>query len=354
MRLFTLTLLAFSTATFADNHTSTQEANGIIDSLNKSVTDTTHQLVDDIESDLLNSKFLVKLTRLDSDYWLDGGFSPIETMPENTLLGTFGLYLLPNTWKIKFTYTLTLGDNIVFPSSAIDDYEDQISSPTANYVYQDSDHDTSLIDIYMKPISTSYGDIGFGYRQINKHTIGIIAPTGTVTLLDISDGAGGALTASGANPDIVAANSRTSRTLLTYDFPVKIFSDTHLGFSYAYETSDQLKILDQSNSVIVNPDRTTHIYSFGIRKTLDQITHGFDVKTLTYGSVDNEYKFYNHTTSQNETILTNGSQFTVELIYMFKANNHRQYYLLAQILRRDESDTNFVNNEVLAELGLRF
>ena len=49
---------------------------------------------------------------------------------------------------------------------SINKYNQSLNS--SGYAIDEGNTDTSWIDIYMKPISTKFGDFGFGYKSIEQ------------------------------------------------------------------------------------------------------------------------------------------------------------------------------------------
>ena len=347
MKISKIIILMMSFPVFAVNSANAADLN-----ITESVEKLSNNIINDISDDALNSKFVFTLTNVGQDMYGSGGNDVLDYMPESTLLASVGAYLLPNTWKISLGYSTTVGDDVLFASSAIEDYENVLNSGSTQFANNESDDGMSWFDVYMKPLTTNFGTFGFGYRQIEKYNVGVIYGVGEI--LDLTDGSGAYTTPGGATPTVLESNSKTSRFYLTYHIPNKHKWYDGFGFSYTIETSDQLKVIDDATSVVLSPDRSTQIISIGIRKVIEEIKPGFSFKNLTFGLVTNEYDYFNYNTSQNESLTTNGTQLIIDGIYMFKAKNHRQAYLSIQFLNRDEEDTSYVYQELTGEYGMRF
>jgi len=347
MRFLLAALMIISTPLFAESMADTTDQ-----TLTDSVLNMSDKLIDDIDKDALNSKFFFKFTNVGQDMYGSGSNNVLDYMPESTLLGSFGLYLLPNTWKLSLSYSTTLGDDLLFASSAIEDYEAVLESGSTQFANSENDDGMTWLDFYMKPITTNFGDFGFGYRQIEKYNVGVIYGPGEI--LDLTDGSGSYTTPGGSTPTVIESNSKTSRFYITYHIPNSNKWFDGLGFSIAQEDSDQFKVIDDATSVVLRPDRNTLIISIGIRKTTEELKSGFSFRNLTYGIVSNEYDYFDYNTSQNESLSTTGSQIIIDGVYMFKAKNHRQAYLAIQFLNRDEEDTSYVYQELTGEFGMRF
>jgi len=347
MNFFLAALLIISTPAFAESKSDTTDP-----TLTDSVLNISGKLIDDIDRDALNSKFFFKFTNVGQDMYGNGSNNVLDYMPESTLLGTFGLYLLPNTWKLSFSYSTTLGDDLLFASSAIEDYEAVLESGSTQFANRESDDGMTWLDFYMKPVTTNMGDFGFGFRQIKKYNVGVIYGIGEI--LDLTDGSGAYTTPGGGAPTVIESNSTTTRVYITYHMPIKNKWYDGFGFSIAQEDSDQFKVVDDATSVVFRPDRNTTIVSIGIRKTTEELKSGFSLRNLTYGIVSNNYDYYDYNTLQYESLSTTGSQIIIDGVYMFKAKNHRQAYLAINFLSRDEEDTSYVYQELTGEFGMRF
>jgi len=347
MKFFKIIMLMVSFPALAINSANAADLN-----ITESVEKITGNLIKDINDDALNSKFLIKLTNVGQDMYGNGANDVLDYMPESTLLASVGVYLLPNTWKISLGYSTTVGDDVIFASSAIEDYENVLDSGSTQFANSENDDGMTWFDLYMKPLTTNFGTFGFGYRQIEKYNVGVIYGTGEI--LDLTDGSGSYTTPGGTTPTVIESNSKTSRFYLTYHIPGKNKWYDGFGFTIAQEDSNQFKVIDDATSIVLRPDRNTQIISIGIRKVIEEIKPGFSFKNLTFGLVTNKYDYFDYNTSQNESLTTNGTQFIIDGIYMFKAKNHRQAYLSIQFLNREEEDTSYVYQELTGEFGMRF
>lgn len=302
---------------------------------------TTPNNIDSIKNTILNdgknAHFVIKLTNIDTQNWLeDSSGDNAGTRAVNTLYGTVGAMLLPNTWKINISYTGTIGENVLYEDS---DYNNPKWTNTA-YTYDEGETDAKWLKFYTKPLSTKIGDFGFGYTSIEKsntHDIwGLKAVD--ISTTDING--------------IVRYKVKTDRVNFTYNIPSnnsKWYSG--FGFSYGYETSNRAKAREDGN-IVLKPDTTTNILTVGINKTLDEVQNGFSFKTLSFGISDSEHKYYDKTTSSNKSFSTSGEIIDIDAIYMFKPSKNKQFYLSSGILLKDDDGSG--GEEIKLELGLLF
>ena len=368
MKKLILMLFVFSTIVNAEDNLKKENPSesGIIQNVSESVADgiksvtsdlpddvksITDELADDVKFDASNSLFNIKLTNLTADYYQEGGPQALTTVDKDTLIGTIGLHLLPNTWNVDISYSGKLGNNLIAESDVLPVYNAAVAA-SADVATTASEKDLSWFDFYMKPINTSYGNVGFGYRSIEEGLKGLVhRDFSPVKILDVASG-GGAYTTSAAKETIFSTNYKISRYYVTYNIPTTNKWYNGLGVTYAYEKSNYPKLINDT-SFLLNPNKTAHSISFGIDKSLDEVGNGFSIKTLAVGTVSNKYSYYNFDTSQNETLSTTDKLIDIELVYMFKAKNHRQYHFLMELMQRQET-TGYTYGELKFELGLRF
>lgn len=122
----------------------------------KSIKNSAEKITNDIVNDGLESKLLINLQHIDPEV---NGYG-YHQLANRTELGTVGVFLLPNTWKISLAYTKEIGDNLLFKTGRTDAAEKVSDNPSNyNFLLNEKEKDFSWIDFYMKPISSSWGEI---------------------------------------------------------------------------------------------------------------------------------------------------------------------------------------------------
>ena len=345
MRIFIWALLALSTTTYADNHSSSQEPAGVVEKISKSVSDNANRLVNDVKEDGTNFNYVVKISEIEVSNGFLSSNENLTSPPDSTLFGTFGVRLLPNTWKIDIALSLELDKNVLFGP------EDVWVFPPDYGQYVIDEGETSVIwyDVYLKPISSKYGDVGFGYKYSEQNNI--IHVLSNYSLLNRPNASQtGALALS--QSDFTRDVSEFETIYFTYNIPSTNSWYDGFGVSVGFEKSDIVAEFENLGGFVIHPDNTTTILSVGIKKPLEEVKPGFGFKTLRYGNVSTEHKFYNWNTMSDETVDIDGYFIEYELIYMFKPGKSRQFYISAGRLERimDSGD----RDEFKFELGLIF
>lgn len=303
------------------------------------ITDKVTKKVEDakntIKQDGKNINFVVKLTNIDAQNWLDND-DTTGTRAINTLYGSVGVMFLPNTWKVSLSYTDTIDTNVFYEDS---DYDNPKWTNTA-YIYDEGDSDSKWFDFYAKPLSTKFGDFGIGFTSIEK--------TNTHDIWGVK-----ALDISASNiTGLLRYKVKTDRINLTYNIPTDKSKWYHgFGVSYGHETSNRAKSKEDGN-IVLKPDTTTNIITIGINKTLDEVQRGFSFKKLSFGLADSTHDYYDKTTSSNQSFTTSGDIIDAEVIYMFKPQKNKKIYLSSGILLKDDDGSG--GEEIKLELGVIF
>jgi hypothetical protein len=307
----------------------------------------------DIKKDGTNFSYNLKLTHLDACQEL-GDDGIVNQRPHSTLFLNFGIRLLPNTWKIDISYTGTIGENILFKSSGLDEFDENLANYNGNILVNDPKKDTSWVDFYTKPLSTSKGDFGFGYTYIEQsNMVHAYDSSLNAKVLNLADANNNAQVLD-ENNSYIKYNTKTSRIYFTYNIPKTNSWYDGFGVTYGYEKTDRIKVIKPFKSIVVKPDTTSHIFSFGINKTLDEINTGLSFKTLTYGLVQSSHKYYNYDTKSNETHTNDSTQLNAEIILMFKPSKSKQFYINTGIIYQEENDDKSYYSEAKLELGMLF
>lgn len=320
-----------------------------VNELPNSLQDTAKSLVKNIDEDGKKVNFLFKLTNIqfihehnrEESNENQPSVGGVEAKQKNTLLGTIGVSFLPNTWKINLSYSGTIGENLLYESN------NKIDSNVNSYIIDDGKQDLQWINFYTKPLSTKFGDFGFGYTSIMLSDI--FQTEDAVKILDYSNTANnGALKSS---DELIQHKSKVEQFYITYNIPSKKSWYNGLGLSYMYEKSNQMQLVE-NGSIVFKPDGTTNIITIGINKTMDEVNPGFSFKSLNYGYGKSIYKYYNYNTSTNDSSKVDTTSLSAELIYMIKPRKNKKFY--ASIKGAQRNDENTTRMEVVIETGLIF
>lgn len=270
----------------------------------------------------------------------DGVGLELGNRAENTMFGTVGLMLFPNTWKLSVSYTGKIGDNVLYEDS-------DHGNPVWNgaYIIDEGEKDLQWFEIYAKPLSTKVGDFGIGYSSSQQST------ELTTTNYKILDYANVGNTAALVGNGLIRYQTKIDTMYFTYNIPSRKSWYNGFGVSYAYETANRAKKKVQG-SIVVKPDTTTSIISLGINKTLDELNNGLSFKKLTLGVVDSEHKYYDHDLQSNQTFTTSGNELNMEVAYMFKPKKNKKIYLLGGFMTVEDDASTY--DRIKFELGLIF
>ena len=307
-----------------------------------------------VKKDITNIGYNIQLTHSDAAKHMDND-GILNNQDHSTLFGTVGVRLFPNSWKIDLSYTGTIGENILFKSSTYDEFQTNLDNYNGNYPINESKKDTYWVDVYSKPLSTSFGDFGFGWTQIEQFVINEAYDSSlNAKVLNMPNSSNSGALVLDDNNKYLKYNTKTSRIFVTYNIPSTNKWYSGLGVSYGYEKSNRTKVIQRFKSIVVKPDSNSHIMTFGINKTLDEINTGFSFKTLTYGLIQSTHKYYDYDKQLNTTYTNNETQMDVEMIFMFKPKSNKQFYISGKVMLREEDDTESYYSESRLELGMLF
>ncbi len=349
----------------------TKKEEGIVDKTHKAVVDNLNEnidvlpetlqdkakgLVKDIETDGKNIGFEFKLINTQLNNFVEDGFV-LETLDHSTLFASLAVNLLPNTWNITLSYSGKISEDEIFiypgGKQNIDDYN-KLKNQTdpSTYAIDKGNQDTSWFDFYMKPISTSYGDIGVGYKNIKgSEEFGGYA----ITVLDSPNVTNtGALLLNG-NKRYIRHNIELERFYFTYNIPNQDSWYDGLGLFYGYESSNHFYLhsnTDIANKMVYEPDITSNIFMLGINKTFSEIKSGFNLKKFMVGQISREIKYYNYESSKNDSFNDDATTFAIEPIYMFGSKNGTRFYISIEMY--SSSGQYMTREEEKFEIGMLF
>lgn len=318
------TLLLLSSTSYANsiNQTIDNSVNKAIDTLPESMKGKAEEFVNDVKTDGKNVNFFFNLEsyqigRHTADSIRDDDDIRISENPQSRQFITAGIMFLPNTWKVNISYSALISTNSIYFWPDHDEINDEFKRDYSGQSYHIKDEDKSnFFEIYMKPLSTSYGDIGFGYK-LTETVEEFLIINGT-KLIDRPD------------PDVgeglVLLGVEKTKYLIDFDNKQNNWKRL-FGFKYEYETSNGLQFKNYDNrEVIHKPDTSSHIFSLGYSKTFDEIKSGFDIKELYMGYMISTHEYYNYLTSKDESIDDSGINMSADFIYMFKPRKDKKFY----------------------------
>ncbi len=213
--------------------------------------------------------------------------------------------------------------------------------------------DFKWIDIYLKPISGTYGEVGFGYKYNEQNSL-IITEDLSSSSYTVYDKPNNTNTAAKKLSSFqgVRAKGEFKQYYLTYNIPSKDKWYDGFGIQYGYETSDFPVAHTEKKGMILHPDTTSHLYMIGFNKQLSEIDTGFSFKTLQIGAVSSTYDYYDYDTAANSSFSSDGSFYDIEMIFMFKPSKKRQIYL--SFGRMERWQDSYDRDEFVYELGVVF
>jgi len=224
--------------------------------------------------------------------------SPVEVKNSPLFLGTVGINLFPETLKIKISYTGVVDENFFNPDT---DKRDRGSS----------NENVELIDIFLKPIRTKYGSLGFGFKKYKYNSILENVNDRPIDATDIPN--------DGKNPEgyknkgsiwidvgeKYSVKSHFKRYTILYNLPKISWLPEGFGISYSKEKGSRPFVL--RGSVAIDMKMELERYGVGIYRTFDELKgDGFFLKNLElYQSKMIQDK--SHTTLYNETPAREGT-----------------------------------------------
>jgi hypothetical protein len=223
-------------------------------------------------------------------------FMEIKNSP--LLMTNISLTLFPDTLDLSFGYSVVIdtGDN--------------------------QNKDVEYTNIFIKPIKTFLGDIGFGYKRSsfntsitnkNSQTIEVIDMAGTTMPFDP-----GYLYQIKQNETLVVQTNET-RLYFGYNLPSFKYLPDGIGFQYSTIEGQKPSIVAHQY-IIAKQDITdgTRI-DFGINKTKQELKNGFNIKRL--GIYDREYTITHESIGFNKNSYeTEDSGYYIEITYKNKFN----------------------------------
>lgn len=272
------------------------------------------EVVESIKEDGTNIGFNLVLNNIsyqsnffDSDVKEGYDTAGPDPVIHNYLLATAGITLLPNTWKIALSYTGQVGEDVLYESQS------RSGSDITSYGYDEGTSEVEYISFYTKPLETSFGSFGLGYRSMKQpETI----ETGGYTIVDL--------------PSLSTDNARYETEIeylyLTYNIPGNNKWYSGFGASYTMGTSNQPMLSADGSNIVIQPDSDISQIEIGINKTLEEVNDGLSFKTLTVGSKTLESSYYDYEKNEKETVSRDFEVFHFDLIYMFKSGETSQFY----------------------------
>lgn len=122
---------------------------------------------------------------------------------------------------------------------------------------------------------------------------------------------------------------------MTYNLPFFDAWYDGFGFKIGMEKNNFYSLIDdgspEGESFVVNPKTTSMHTSIGWFKTLDEITPGFGLKTLSYGMVDADVHYYDYNQNEYRTNITTYDKFELALVYSYENKSKTKYYALFEI-----------------------
>lgn len=314
-------------------------------------------IIADIDKDGKNINFLLKIMGLNDDtVYFDK--SQMLGRSNQYIIGTAGISFLPNTWKINLSYSGVLTNEF---NQKEKEATYEYSLTHNNAIINEKPKDMEVIDVYMKPISTKYGDIGFGYNSVKKNTllIGNKDNEYAIKVLDIKNPNSNESISFENNYKYAMYNSNITTYYLTYNIPTKRKWYQGLGVFYGYETSN-VSIVKKKNNlvyVILKPDTTSHLIGVGINKTFDELSNGFNLKNFMIGTATSEYEFYNFDTKENEKGTMKKQYLNASVSYLFNKNKNKSIFITTKTRIYSDNLTDIEVNsykELSLELGIIF
>ncbi len=320
--------------------------------ITEDIIDKKNQLIKDVKKDGLNSRFMVKLQHVGPEV---NGYG-YHQLAKGVELGSVGIMLLPNTWKINLSYTREIGENLLFDTGRTQEAERVASNPqNYNFILNESKKDFSWIDFYMKPISKSWGEIGFGYLNLEA-TVTMAAEARMnqqLKILNIQNNAQtGAYVVDPNDKAYLQYNKKVQRIYTTYNIPPQNKWYDGFGIAYTYEKSNGLQEINKN--IVIKPDTISQIVTIGKMKTLQEVKSGVSFKTLTLGQGKSEIKYYNFDTTKEEVFNSTFNELNLELIFMKKWKTNRSIYLSGKIISRSYTEGEKLDEIFNLEFGLLF
>ena len=307
-----------------------------------------NQFIEDVKNDGLNSTFFLVVTDVNINNLTPNDEMDVGGVGESAAIATIRVSLLPNTWNISFSYSRQFKDkSLILGDGDAQTTQDNISQN--GYIFDDGEIEFEWIDFYMKPISTKYGNIGFGY----KYNVSTTLVTGkNYYVLDKQNNNSSSTSLYVNGPGNIRSNGEYSQYYITYDIPTTDSWYNGFGFQYKYATSNTLIQIIEQDGLVLKPSTTSNLVSTGWSKTLEEVNNGLSFKKFEFGAIASTHKYYNYETVQDESLNTIGMFGDIEIIYMFKQIKDKIFYISAGMYT--DNMKSGARGEAKFELGIGF
>jgi hypothetical protein len=302
--LLLLSLLT-STESFADHQSSdsSDSSDNLVESVEKYIA---------FNFVMTNISYESNFTGEGDTLFADGYDQAADPIINNYLLATFDITFLPNTWKINLGYTGQVGKDVFYESASR-------SENITPYGHDEGESEVEYISFYTKPLETSFGDFGIGYRSMTQPN-GV--ESGGIEIVDLPS----------LSTKSARFKTKTKYAYLTYNIPAKNKWYSGLGVTYSMGESNLPMLSADINNIVIKPDTDISQIEVGINKTLDEVNTGLSFKTLTLGLKTLDSSYFNYKTNKKESVSRDFELIHLDLIYMFKAKKQRQLYTSFRVL----------------------
>ena len=308
---------------------------------------TKQDIIKDIKTERFNNRYLINLIHIDPEV---NGYG-YHQLANRTELGSVGIMLLPNSWKINLTFTKEIGDNLLFNTQRDDEAKLVEQNPQDyTFIKNESEKDFSWIDFYMKPISKTWGDIGFGFFHLQNSVTIVVDPLYDqpyIKILNIENDSG-AYSVTSQNKVYAKYNEKIEKFYITYNIASKNRWFDGFGVSYNYEKSNRIKEINKD--IVIDPDTRSNIFSIGFNQTLDEIKTGVRLKTFTLGKVFSKTDYINYDTNKNETYSSTSAELNLELVFIKNWQSNRKIYISGKIISKFDSFSDLGGDTGLDEI----
>jgi len=304
------------------------------------IQDKINKIEKDIKEDGLNLRFNASIKYLEL-YPIDNkpvSSGEITSDIDSIGLGTVGVSLLPNTWKINISYSTSLYGGDGWNSSQ-------------NYSIDEGDDPMELIEFYTRPLSFKFGEFGIGY---NKYTASI-----KLNANHIAGNESNALDRNlfvgndGNGYKSARYKGKITNLYMTYNIPEKEYLPSGLGLKLSHEKSNHARNVTPG-TFIFHPETKSIGIGIGIDKTIDKLKNGFSIKSLFYSKLNNTHDYYDYATTQNKSFTSSSSEYKIAFAYSWKNKNNKHFYIAPMILERKHSDVSEKFRHGSIEIGMIF
>ncbi len=219
---------------------------------------------------------------------------------------TLGISFLPNTWNIKISTSKILK-------------EEAGTDGTFQFATQyGSKKDTEFTNVYMKPITRSWGDVGFGYMHFIFTNI-VTNYNGGGSTFQVVDVATAPAEAS------IAYTQETTRYYITYNVPTTSWLPRGFGFKYEQEETDHGMPV-AIGKYAHKPQGTISRLGLGISLTDEELESGFSFKNLYYSRGQNSYEYFDYSISTPVTFELTSQKIDMEIALAKRWENGKIIY----------------------------